>query len=158
MLNESTPSSPPVAPRVLLCDDSSAERVPLAHLLRGAGYAVDEVGDGDSAILHLKHRQVDAVLLDLHMPGVDGFEVLSYLQEHRRALPVVLLSGMPLNKIQHRIHSLPTPELPPLLIKPVNPDQLLGILELQLSGQLPPIGSGNGHNGKSGQGGGPAHE
>ena len=77
------------------------------------------------------------MLLDLHMPEVDGFEVLGYLQEHRRALPVILLSGMPLHKIQHRIHTLPTPELPPLLIKPIDPDQLLGVLELQLSGQLP---------------------
>jgi two-component system, NtrC family, sensor kinase len=129
------------SPRVLLVDDSSAERVPLAHILRISGYAVDEVSDGDAAILHLKHRQVDAVLLDLHMPGVDGFEVLSYLQEHRRALPVVLLSGMPLDRIQHKIHSLPTPELPPLMIKPINPDQLLNVLELQLTGQLPPAGA-----------------
>jgi len=130
----------PQFPRVLLVDDSSAERVPLAHILRRSGYAVEEVGDGDAAILHLKHRQVDAVLLDLHMPGVDGFEVLSYLQEHRRALPVVLLSGMPLDRIQHKIHSLPTPELPPLMIKPIDPDQLLNVLELQLTGELPPAG------------------
>lgn len=145
MLDDATQSEP----RILLCDDSPAERVPLAHLLRRSGFTVFEVGDGEAAILHLKHKPVDAVLLDLHMPEVDGFEVLSYLQEHRRALPVVLLSGMPLNRIQHRIHSLPTPELPPLLIKPVNPDQLLGIIDMQLSGQLPPIGSGNGHGSES---------
>jgi DNA-binding response OmpR family regulator len=71
------------------------------------------------------------------MPDVDGFEVLGYLQQHRRALPVILLSGMPLNKIQHKIHTLPSPELPPLLIKPIDPDQLLSILDLQLSGELP---------------------
>ena len=68
------------------------------------------------------------------MPGSDGFDVLSYLQEHRRALPVILLSGMELNKIQHKMHGLPTPELPPLLIKPIDLQQLLGLLELQLSG------------------------
>src|SRR3954471_24869128 len=134
-------------PRVLLCDDSSAERISLAHILRSAGYVVDEAGDGDAAIVQIKHRQVDAVLLDLHMPGVDGFDVLSYLQEHRRALPVILLSGMPLNKIQHRIHSLPTPELPPLLLKPVDPDQLLGVLEMQLNGGLPPVHGGGGGGG-----------
>jgi CheY-like chemotaxis protein len=129
-------------PRILLCDDSPVERLALAHFLRNAGYAVDEAGDGDAAILQLKHRQIDAMLLDLHMPGVDGFEVLTYLQEHRRSLPVILLSGMPLHAIQHKMHGLPTPELPPLLIKPIDPDQLLGILELQLSGQLPTQESG----------------
>jgi CheY-like chemotaxis protein len=132
MLTNSTQSQP----RILLCDDSPVERLALAHFLRQSGYAVDEAGDGESAILHLKHRPVDLVLLDLHMPQVDGFEVLGYLQEHRRALPVVLLSGMPLHRIQNRIHGLPSHELPPLLIKPIDPDQLLGILELQLSGGI----------------------
>ena len=122
--------------RLLLCDDSPVERLALAHFLRNSGYLVDEAGDGESAILHLKHRPVDLVLLDLHMPQVDGFEVLRYLQEHRRALPVVLLSGMPLHRIQTGIHGLPSHELPPLLIKPIDPDQLLGILDLQLSGGI----------------------
>jgi DNA-binding response OmpR family regulator len=123
--------------RLLLCDDSPVERLALAHFLRRTGYTVDEAGDGEAAILHIKHRPVDAVLLDLNMPDVDGFGVLTYLQEHRRALPVILLSGMPLHRIQHKIKELPTPELPPLLIKPIDPDQLLALLELQLSGQLP---------------------
>ena len=124
-------------PRLLLCDDSPVERLALAHFLRRTGYAVDEAGDGEAAILHVKHRPVDAVLLDLNMPDVDGFGVLTYLQEHRRALPVILLSGMPLDRIQHKIKGLPSQELPPLLIKPIDPDQLLALLELQLSGQLP---------------------
>ena len=125
--------------RILLCDDSPVERLALAHFLRGSGYVVDEAGDGDAAILHMKHREIDLVLLDLHMPEVDGFGVLTYLQEHRRGLPVILLSGMPLHKIQLKMHELPTPELPPLLIKPIDPDQLLGVLDLQLSGELPQV-------------------
>ena len=124
-------------PRLLLCDDSPVERLALAHLLRRSGYTVDEAGDGEAAIVHIKHRPVDAVLLDLNMPDVDGFGVLGYLQEHRRALPVILMSGMPLHRIQHKIKGLPSPELPPLLIKPIDPDQLITLLELQLSGQLP---------------------
>jgi DNA-binding response OmpR family regulator len=123
--------------RLLLVDDSPVERLALAHFLRRSGYLVDEAGDGEAAILHIKHRPVDAVLLDLNMPDVDGFHVLSYLQEHRRVLPVILLSGMPLDRIQHKIKQLPTPELPPLLLKPIDPDQLLAILDLQLSGELP---------------------
>src|SRR5580692_6737506 len=123
-------------PRLLLCDDSSTERHALAHFLRSNGFTVDEASDGDAAIVHVKNNSCDLVLLDLNMPGSDGFEVLGYLQEHRRALPVILLSGMALSKIQHKIHGLPTPELPPLLIKPIDPQQLLGLLDLQLSGEL----------------------
>lgn len=123
--------------RILLVDDSPVERLALAHYLRNAGYAVDEAGDGEAAILHIKHKAVDLILLDLQMPEVDGFGVLRYLQEHRRALPVIVLSGMPADKIQHKMQGLREPELPPLMIKPVDPERLLDVLELQLSGQLP---------------------
>lgn len=124
-------------PHLLLCDDSPVERLALAHCLRSSGYAVDEAGDGKSALHHLKNRKVDLVLLDLQMPEVDGFEVLNYLQEHRKALPVILLSGMPLDQIQNKMGGLRSSELPPLFIKPVDVDQLLQVMELQLTGQLP---------------------
>ena len=144
MQSNSSSSTDLLGPRLLLCDDSPVERLALAHYLRGAGYAVDEAGDGQSALQHLKHRKVDLVLLDLQMPDVDGFDVLNYLHEHRQALPVILLSGMPLHRIQHKMHELPTPELPPLLLKPIDPDQLLGMVELQLSGQMPDMESPDG--------------
>jgi hypothetical protein len=54
---------------------------------------------------------------------------------------------MPLHRIQHKMHELPTPELPPLLIKPIDPDQLLGMVELQLSGQMPDLDSAGGSSG-----------
>ena len=144
----SADTPPSRRPRLLLCDDSPSERLALAHILRSSGYVVEEAGEGESAIVKIKNKEFDVILLDLHMPQVDGFEVLSYLQEHRRALPVILLSGMPLHKIQHRIHSLPSQELPPLLIKPVDPDQLLGVLDLQLAGELPRIDHANGDDGE----------
>ena len=109
----------------------------LAHYLRRAGYEVDEAGDGESAIRQLQNREVDAVLLDLQMPGVSGFEVLSYLQKHRKSLPVILLSGMPLDQIQQEIHGLPSRELPPLFLKPIDLDQLMQLMELQLRGEMP---------------------
>jgi CheY-like chemotaxis protein len=126
--------------RLLLCDDSPVERLALAHYLRRGGYQVDEAADGEAAIEHLKHREIDIVLLDLQMPDVDGFDVLNYLREHRRALPVILLSGMPPDQIQHKMMSeLKQPELPPLFIKPIDPAQLVQVLELQLRGEMPEI-------------------
>lgn len=133
--------SPPQAhvrsSRLLLCDDSPVERLALAHLLRGAGYEVDEAGDGEATLQCLKHLPVDLLLLDLNMPEVDGFGVLAYLQKHRPGLPVILLSGMPLDQIQHKMHRLPKHELPPLFIKPVDPEQLMQVIEMQLTGELP---------------------
>ena len=124
-------------PRLLLCDDSPVERLALGHYLRTSGFQVDEAGDGSTALQFLKNRNFDLLLLDLQMPGLSGFDVLNYVHAHRRALPVILLSGMPPDEIQEQIHGLNERELPPLFIKPVNPEQLVEMVELQLSGELP---------------------
>ena len=123
--------------KLLVCDDSPIERMALCQFLRQLGYHVTDVEDGQSAITHIKQRHVDLVLLDLNMSGGDGFTVLTYLQEHHAALPAIILSGMSLDEIQHRMHTLPRPVLPPLFIKPVDPTQLAEIVALQLSGELP---------------------
>lgn len=136
-LSSADPPGPMRISRILLCDDSPVERLALAHLLRREGYEVDESADGESALHVLKHRSIDLLLLDLNLPDIDGFGVLAYLQEHRPGLPVILLSGMPLDEIQREIHRLPKQELPPLLIKPVDPEQLLQMVELGLSGEMP---------------------
>jgi len=125
---------------ILLADDSTIERQALAHFLRRQGYAVEECEDGRSVINHLQENEVD-LLLDLQMPNVDGFEVLNYLQKHRRGLPVVLLSGMPVDLIQLKMHGLSHQELPPLFLKPVDLDQLIAVLDLQLAGELRDIKS-----------------
>jgi CheY-like chemotaxis protein len=132
--------------RILLCDDSAVERMALGHFLRRSGYNVDEVGDGAAALEHLKDREVDMLLLDLQMPGVDGFEVLSHLQKNRRGLPVILLSGMPLDEIQQNIHGLPTQALPPLFLKPVDLESLLSVVEFELSGGLDQLHNKPGHS------------
>lgn len=138
MQTDSYPSdSSEVPARLLVVDDSPIERLALVRFLQQIGYEVSEAADGGAAIAHIKQKHVDLVLLDLQMVGHDGFEALGYIQEHHAALPVILLSGMPLDQIQHKMHRLPKQELPPLLLKPVDPDQLVQIVELQLSGELP---------------------
>ncbi len=123
--------------RLLLADDSLLERHPLAQLLRQSGYDVDEAEDGKAVMMMLERRPVDLLLLDLQMPMADGFDVLNFIQKHRPGLPVILLSGLALDQIQNSIHRLPTQELPPLLLKPIDPNQLLDIIELRLRGELP---------------------
>jgi two-component system, sensor histidine kinase len=124
-------------PRVLVADDSAAQRASLAELLENAGYAVDEAQDGGAVLLYLRSRPCDLLLLDLHMPGTDGFAVLAEIQANNIDLPVILLSGLPPEEIQHSIHRLPSRSLPPLLLKPVDPDQLLDVIALRLGGELP---------------------
>ena len=129
----------PTGPCVLVVDDSPPERMALGRLLKNQGYDALEAGDGATAVDLLKNGRIDAVLLDLQMPGVNGFDVLTYLREHRRAMPVILLSGLPFDEIQSGMRRMPNPELPPLLVKPIDTDQLFGVLELLLAGDLPTV-------------------
>jgi CheY-like chemotaxis protein len=133
------PITPPVTRpwRLLICDDSPIGSLALAHLLRGQGYEVDESSDAESAIQLLQHRSIDLLILDLQMPGKDGFHVLAHLQKTRPAFPVILLSGMSIDKIQDKIRLLPSRQLPPLLLKPVDPAQLLDLIAVELAGELP---------------------
>jgi len=137
MEDDSLPPADQPEARVLLADDSAVERQALAHLLRQAGYQVDEADDGEAAILFLKQKLPDLLLLDLQMPGTDGFGVLSYIQKNKKNFPVILLSGLPPDQIQKSMQRLPSRDLPPLLIKPVDPSQLLNIVALRLTGELP---------------------
>jgi CheY-like chemotaxis protein len=123
--------------RLHVCDDSPVESLALAHFLRGHGFSVDESSDAESAIQLMLHRPVDLLILDLQMPGKDGFYVLAHLQKNRPGLPVILLSGMAIEDIQDKIRLLPSRELPPLLLKPVDPAQLLDLIALELAGELP---------------------
>src|SRR5437867_10087786 len=137
MEDESTPAARQPEQRVLVADDSADERQALAHLLRQAGYQVDEADDGEAAILFLKQKLPDLLLLDLQMPGTDGFGVLSYVQKNKKDLPIILLSGLPPDQIQKSMQRLPSRDLPPLLLKPVDPNQLLNIVAMRLTGELP---------------------
>ena len=134
-LSATDPAEP--TPRLLVADDSAVQRHALSLFLRRSGYDVAEAADGRAAVEHLKNAQVDLLLLDLNMPQGDGFDVLTYLQGHRRSLPVLLLSGMAVDDIQQKMSKLPQKVLPPLLLKPVDPEQLIQMVELHLSGQMP---------------------
>ena len=79
---------------ILAVDDSEIILNFIEHSLNGK-YPVTKAKDGKSAINILKDNDVYAILLDLNMPGSDGFEVLSYLKENEliTKIPVVIITG-----------------------------------------------------------------
>lgn len=82
-------------PRVLLIDDDDALRLLCAVSLRALGIEVIEAANGERG-LELVHREKpDLVLLDVSMPGLDGFEVGEMVRRHRktRHIPLMFLSG-----------------------------------------------------------------
>ncbi len=62
--------------RVLVVDDEESIRTLVASYLRDEGFEVLEASDGPSALAAVEGQQLDLVVLDVRMPGIDGFEVL----------------------------------------------------------------------------------
>jgi CheY-like chemotaxis protein len=77
----------------LLADDDSAVRFGVAELIQSLGLEVVEAGSGQEALAIVRRRSVDAALLDLHMPGDGGLEVLPKLRATRPGLPCIVYSG-----------------------------------------------------------------
>ncbi len=79
-------------PRILVVDDDTSIRTLLRRLLTTEGYAVDEAGDGPSALAKVAQWAPDLLLLDIMMPGQDGLDVLEGLRR-TSDVPVILLTA-----------------------------------------------------------------
>lgn len=79
---------------VLIVDDEPSIRRFLRHILENEGFLVTEARSGEDAVAIARRERPAVVLLDLVLPDIDGFEVLSRLKQHSttRAIPVIILS------------------------------------------------------------------
>ncbi len=81
---------------ILIVEDDSFLRDLISKKLSSAGFSISEAVDGESAIVKIKEAKPDLVLLDLLLPTMDGFEVLSKIKEDTitSAIPVIILSNL----------------------------------------------------------------
>ncbi|HUX33798.1 MAG TPA: hybrid sensor histidine kinase/response regulator [Gemmatimonadaceae bacterium] len=81
---------------VLVVDDHAGNRLLLRELLDAQGHTVAEAADGASALLAVADRLPDVILLDVQMPGMDGFEVCRRLKASAgtAAVPVLLVTAL----------------------------------------------------------------
>ena len=110
-----------------MADDITASRLHLCDLLNGLGHQVLGVDSGSAAIEQVRTQTLDVVLLDLLMPGMDGFEVTRRVREITmdRWLPVIVTSS--LEGEEHFIHAL-SQGADDYLVRPISP----GLLEAKL--------------------------
>ncbi len=81
--------------RILVADDNRINRLILEQMLGSAGYEVDVVNDGESALQRLTVGRYQAAVLDLHMPGLDGDDLLRRyrLLKGGMRIPIVMLTA-----------------------------------------------------------------
>jgi CheY-like chemotaxis protein len=92
----------PSAGDVLIVDDDDQTRDVVSRHLRRAGYSTVEARDGEEALLRARVLAPGLMILDLLMPGVDGFEVLRTIRSEGMRMPVVVLTGKSLAPDEER--------------------------------------------------------
>lgn len=79
--------------RILIADDDRDQRAGLVELVSGLGAEVLEAETGTEALAILRRLRLQLALLDNHMPGCTGLEILTTVREERIVVPCILLSG-----------------------------------------------------------------
>jgi len=91
---------------ILLVDDSLFQRVNMRNLLAPGGYTFYEAEDGETALRMILRHPIACILLDLVMPGMDGFEVLQLLHQQNIHIPTVVVSADTQVATLQRCHAL----------------------------------------------------
>ena len=75
---------------VLICDDNMAVHSSLTSYLKAEGIEVISAFDGETALMELRRRSIDIVVLDVMLPGMDGYEVCREIRKHSDVYIIIL--------------------------------------------------------------------
>lgn len=118
------PDDPPL---LAVVDDDADVRVALARLVSSAGFAVESYATGAEFLSSMERHVPDCLILDLHMPGMSGFDVQAVLARHRHArMPVIVITGHDMAEARTRARELGARSY---LAKPVDHETLLDAIE-----------------------------
>ncbi len=92
-LDRSGPGGRAGGPLVLVVDDDPSLRELVRHNLESEGYTVREAASGEEALSAIEDQAPALVLLDVVMPGIDGWQMLQRMQERYGSIPVIMFSG-----------------------------------------------------------------
>lgn len=122
----------PAGTRILVVDDNADAAFVLALMLRHAGHTVEIAGSGEQALRTGPTFDPRVVLLDLGMPGMDGFETARRIRQQRWGQGVVLVAvtGWGLPEDRRRTHAA---GFNAHMVKPVDDEELLKVLDQLLA-------------------------
>jgi two-component system OmpR family response regulator len=111
--------------RVLVAEDEPKVAGAVARGLRHEGYAVDVAGRGDEAVRQARMYEYDAIVLDVMLPGLDGFAACQAMREAEVWAPVLMLTAR--DQLDDRVHGLDA-GADDYLVKPFAFDELVARL------------------------------
>ena len=114
-----------LGPVVAVLDDEPEMRKALRRLLTCRGFRVEEYACGEDLLLALQSRRLDYLLLDLHMPGINGFDVLEAFRSRHIPVPVIVITAHDEPETAERVRALGASAY---LKKPVDRDTLLSAI------------------------------
>lgn len=82
-----------VKPDILIAEDDPVLRNLYIKKFSVAGYPIRAVEDGEQALKEIEARFPDILILDIHMPKMDGFQVLEHFPKEGRKFPVIMLTN-----------------------------------------------------------------
>ena len=95
--------------QVAVVDDEEPVGKTLKRLLSCVNYDVETFPSGAEFLKSLSARRPDCLVLDLHLAGVDGFQVMAWLAESDPSLPVVIMTGHDSDETRKRALASPAP-------------------------------------------------
>ena len=132
--------SRPCGGGILVVGDEEGLRTSIAAVLGAAGFGVELAADGHEALAVAREHLVQAVVLDVCLPGLSGYEVCRTLKEARPDLPILFLSGERVESFDRVAGLLIGGD--DYLVKPFAPDELLARLRALLRRNGAPARSG----------------
>ena len=114
-----------LGPVVAVLDDEPEMRKALRRLLTCRGFRVEEYACGEDLLLAIESRRLDYLLLDLHMPGINGFDVLEAFRSRQISVPVIVITAHDEPDTAERVRALGASAY---LKKPVDRDALLSAM------------------------------
>lgn len=123
--------------KILIVDDDNNLRCILRDLMGGFGFIPMEAADGFDAISIFEKDRPNAVLLDLQMPGIDGFETMRRLRQINARVPVIILTGY--GDVPTAVKATKAGAYD-FITKPPDMDRLIDIIGKAVSGRRPGVG------------------
>jgi CheY-like chemotaxis protein len=118
-------------PRILVIDDEEMVRAAVAMIIRSCGWTVEEAGDGLEGLTKARNNSPDAIVCDLNMPVMDGFQVLEAIRQDPvlKTTPFIVITGQTAHRNEARAVERGANAV---LLKPFSNAALIAVVQAQL--------------------------